>query len=161
MLNGCFRISTTFITYNKPKGKGVLPYDIFIFLFRWYEELQCKEVDEEIKRRLQAGEEVTLSNGKLLDRLLAIKMIREDIPKRASYWTRREKRNPDPTKATFIYDLIPIAESRLENIKYVTLSLFEFFFFTNLAVLPSNTFRNGNKNILVANSTLNWNIVLS
>ena len=91
------------------------------FLFRWYEELQCKEVEEEIKRRLQEGEEVTLSNGKLLDRLLTIKMIREDIPKRASYWTRREKSNPDPTKATFFYDLIPIAESRLENINYVFL----------------------------------------
>ena len=97
------------------------------FLFRWYEELQCKEVDEEIKRRLQEGEEVTLSNGKLLDRLLTIKMIREDIPKRVSYWTRREKSNPDPTKATFFCDLIPIAESRLENIKYVTLFLLEYF----------------------------------
>ena len=89
-------------------------------LNRWYEDLQCKEVDEEIKRRLEAGEQVTLNNGKLLERLLTIKMIREDIPKRTSYyWSRQEKRSPDLTKATFIHDLVPIAESRLENIKLV------------------------------------------
>ena len=73
-----------------------------------------------IKRRLQKGEDVTLNNGKLLERLLTIKMIREDIPKRTSYyWNRHEKRNPDLTKATFINDLIPITEGRLENIKFV------------------------------------------
>ena len=128
------RISITFIEH---------------FLFRWYEELQCKEVDEEIKQRLQTGEEITLSNGKLLDRLLVLKMIRENIPKRASFWTRRQKRDPDPTKATFIYDLIPIAESRLENIKYVI--LFLFLINTNLPTLPlPNAFQNENRNISAA-----------
>ena len=87
---------------------------------RWYEDLQFQEVDEEIKHRLEAGEEVTLNNGKLLERLLTIKMMQEDIPKRTSYyWNRHKKCNPDLTKATFIHDLIPIAESRLENIKYL------------------------------------------
>ncbi|KAH3792413.1 hypothetical protein DPMN_145909 [Dreissena polymorpha] len=40
----------------------------------WYDELKCTEVDEVITRRVQAGEEITLPNGKLLERLLEIKM---------------------------------------------------------------------------------------
>ncbi len=66
-----------------------------------------------------AGETVALSNGKLLERLLTLKMLREDIPKQSHYyyWGNKPKRNPDLTKATFITDLIPVAESRLENIK--------------------------------------------
>ncbi len=89
------------------------------FITRWYEDLQCKEVDEVVKQRMVAGESVTLSNGKLLERLLTIKMLREDIPKQSSYsyWGTKPKRNPDLTKATFINDLIPLAESRLEDIK--------------------------------------------
>ncbi len=79
--------------------------------------MQCPEVDEVIKNKMQAGESVSLSNGKLLERLLTIKMIREDIPKQSSWMGRNRQRNPDLSKATFIHDLIPVAEGRLENIK--------------------------------------------
>ncbi len=52
-------------------------------------------------------------------------MLREGIPKNGFtyYWDEDEQeylmqtKKLDLTKATFINDLIPIAESRLENIK--------------------------------------------
>ena len=87
---------------------------------RYYEDLQGPEVDVILDQRLEAGEKVTLNNGKLLERLLTMKMIREEIPLRPSYsWGNQEaqKRNENPTKAPFMHRLIPVAQERIDKIR--------------------------------------------
>ncbi|KAK7101600.1 uncharacterized protein [Littorina saxatilis] len=76
----------------------------------YYEDLQCKAVDDVITQRLAANEPVNLASGKLLERLLTLKMIRENIT--------RYSRNAGPTdKACFLPSLISLAEPRLTSIK--------------------------------------------
>ena len=95
-------------------------------LFRWYEDLQCQDVDDVIDERLAAGEELKLPYGKLMERLLTFKMIRENIPARARYGFKRveEKKKEEQTKAKFISRLIPLAERRLQEIRCSPLSTF-------------------------------------
>ena len=77
---------------------------------RYYEDLQCKAVDEVIERRLAAGEPVNLPSGKLLERLLTLKMIRDGIAGQPSAPT---------DKACFLPRLIQLSEPRLTSIKWV------------------------------------------
>ena len=51
--------------------------DCPIYFDRDYEDIRCEEADKVILQRVQAGEEVNLPNGKLLERLLTIKIYRE------------------------------------------------------------------------------------
>ena len=89
------------------------------YVYRWYEDLACPEVDEFLLERIGKGEEVTLANGKLLERLLTIKMMRENIPQRCGYYGRStQTRNTNPTTAQFIHKLIPIAQIRIGQIRY-------------------------------------------
>jgi hypothetical protein len=46
-----------------------------LFIFRDYEDLQCKEVDVVITARLNKGEPVTLPYGKLMERLLMLRKL--------------------------------------------------------------------------------------
>ena len=82
-------------------------------LYRYYEDLQCKAVDGVIERRLAAGEPVTLPSGKLLERLLTFKMIRDNIDSRSN----RVQGSSD--KACFLPSLIKLAEPRLTSIRCV------------------------------------------
>ncbi|XP_071114112.1 uncharacterized protein [Haliotis cracherodii] len=83
----------------------------------WYEDLQCLEVDKIITERLEAGENVNLANGKLLERLLTLKIIRENIQSTSYYSSGAPTREANPTKVSFLPKLIPLAETRLTSIK--------------------------------------------
>ena len=49
-----------------------------LYLFdRDYEDIRCEEADKVILERVKAGEQINLPNGKLLERLLTIKIYRE------------------------------------------------------------------------------------
>ncbi|XP_022103530.1 uncharacterized protein LOC110986179 [Acanthaster planci] len=74
-------------------------------LLWYYEDLACPAVDKVIEERLKAGEEVTLPYGKLMERLLIIKVMREE--KMASQ---------QQSMAQFYHLLVPIAERRLSEI---------------------------------------------
>lgn len=90
--------------------------------FRYYEYLRCAEVDKVIQRRIKAGEEITLSNGKLLERLLSLKFYR--YKKQFDEWgfeifgATENDRIVDKTKAPFLEDLLPIAQRKLKEIRY-------------------------------------------
>ena len=91
---------------------------MYYLFIRNYEDLRCDPVDEVIKRRLEAGEEVTLTNGKLLERMLTIKMLRENIPSRSRwYYGSQPERTTNPTTAMFYDLLVPIAQSRLDSMR--------------------------------------------
>ena len=97
---------------------------IFIISFtRNYEDLQCTEVDTVIEARLKKGETFELPYGKLMERLLTIKMIRENIPasRGFNFWgyNQNEADKKDPaafTKAPFLSLLVPFAEAQLEQL---------------------------------------------
>lgn len=94
-----------------------------IYLPRWYEELKCEAVDKIILSRMDAGDQVSLPNGKLLERLLVLKMYREGIDQRQSYYTYRSNadskkdRKVDESKAPFFKHLIPISQKKVDAIK--------------------------------------------
>ena len=97
----------------------IFKFHNFTFNFRWYEDLRCDEVDEFLLERINKGEPVNLPNGKLLERLLTIKMIRENVSQRSGYYGRQtQQRNKNPTTAMFIEKLIPIAQERIGQIRY-------------------------------------------
>ena len=67
-----------------------------------------------IQERLNSGERVTLNYGKLMERLLTMKIMREGVKQRYG------QRTPgDMTKAPFFQQLLPLAESLLKQIRYV------------------------------------------
>ena len=51
--------------------------NILFFFDRDYEDIRCEEADKVILERVKAGEQINLPNGKLLERLLTIKIYRE------------------------------------------------------------------------------------
>ncbi len=96
----------------------------------YYEDLQCSDVDDIISERLKNGEQITLPYGKLMERLLLLRTLRENAPGTISYrgFARGRgrggvARNVDsqPSRqsspATFYSDLLLIAEAQLEKIK--------------------------------------------
>ncbi|XP_033744996.1 uncharacterized protein LOC117330667 [Pecten maximus] len=95
----------------------------------YYEDLQCKEVDQAIQARLDAGHQVTLATGKLMERLLVLRMIREGMNLQSLDdiyfkwdWERSPdgpnvfERTPDYSKASFSQSLQLHAEKRLQHI---------------------------------------------
>ncbi len=96
----------------------------------YYEDLQCSDVDDIISERLKNGEQITLPYGKLMERLLLLRTLRENAPGTISYrgFARGRgrggvARNVDSqpstqsSPATFYSDLLLIAEAQLEKIK--------------------------------------------
>ena len=97
-----------------------------------YEDLECSFVDEVISERIRNGEEISLPYGKLMDRLLLIRTLRDDQPdipafyrnpEYASAWrghdfvSAHKKRGPQPEKSTLYTDLILVAEKKLQSIQ--------------------------------------------
>ena len=70
---------------------------------------------------MAAGELVNLPNGKLLERLLVLKMYREGIGKQSrSYYSgsdEKTERTIDETKAPFFKHLIPLSQKKVDAIK--------------------------------------------
>ncbi|XP_041350621.1 uncharacterized protein LOC121369645 [Gigantopelta aegis] len=85
-------------------------------LLWYYEDLQLLSVDSVIQQRLDAGEKIKLPNGKLLERLLTLKIIRENISA-PRYGYGEITREENPSKVCFFKDLVPIAEERLKSIQ--------------------------------------------
>jgi hypothetical protein len=101
--------------------------------FRYYEDLTCPSFDQVILERLENGEKVTLAIGKLIERLLTLKMAREGISvdPREIYFTWDWEAHPegpgetyttnkvDELKAPFLDHLIQIADNYINQIRYV------------------------------------------
>ncbi|XP_052787806.1 uncharacterized protein LOC128222742 [Mya arenaria] len=88
-------------------------------LLWWYEDLKCAAVDEIILKRVEGGEEINLPNGKLLERLLYLKMLRENISNQRCYYgsdPAPEKRTADETIAPFFKYLIPPCQKKVDAI---------------------------------------------
>jgi hypothetical protein len=101
----------------------------------YYEDLECPDVDEIVSERLRNGEQVTLPYGKLMDRLLLIRTLRDNQPDIPTFYRNYEqeygrvlgrgrgfpnvnKQHSDQSKKTALYsDLIPVAEAQLQKIK--------------------------------------------
>ncbi|ESO89374.1 hypothetical protein LOTGIDRAFT_229223 [Lottia gigantea] len=83
----------------------------------WYEDLICDEVDVIIQQRIQASEEINLPNGKLLERLLTFKIIRENLQTTRRRYGQPPAPNTEANKARFLKDLIPIGERKLTSIR--------------------------------------------
>ncbi|KAH9514771.1 hypothetical protein Btru_023606 [Bulinus truncatus] len=82
----------------------------------WYEDLRCIEVDEVLSKRLEAEENVTLPNGKLLERLLNILLLRN--PNLNNNFQKTVEYNGEPEHAVnFFTQLIDIAEPRLTSLR--------------------------------------------
>lgn len=89
------------------------------FYFRWYEALRCDNVDEVLKYRFEHGglEQLDLPYGKLMERLLTIKIIREGIKESHSWQPEKLERIKNPTIAPFFPQLLPLAQEKLLKIK--------------------------------------------
>ncbi|CAF1594874.1 unnamed protein product, partial [Didymodactylos carnosus] len=102
---------------EESKAKIALKEEKLDTLLWYYEDLQCDSVDEIIQERLTAPHDgvekiVTLPYGKLMERLLLIRMIREGLsPNPTGQLVVDEKRAP------FYSDLIKIAEEQLTKLK--------------------------------------------
>lgn len=73
----------------------------------WYEDLACPAVDEIIRQRLEKGDKLSLGYGKLMERLLMFKDVKDQNSKVAASLVDNS-----------IFSLvIPIAELRLKNFK--------------------------------------------
>jgi hypothetical protein len=87
----------------------------------YYEDLQCLPVDDIISERLRDGEQITLPYGKLMERLLLCRLLREgESTTSRSRRSRNTTSNTEvahPEKAKFYSDLLPLAQAQLEKIK--------------------------------------------
>ena len=101
----------------------------------YYEDLECPDVDEVISERIRNGEQITLPYGKLMDRLLLIRTLRDNQPDIPTFYRTHERgrgwgrgrgqgfgnvnhQHSDQSKKTMLYsDLIPSAEAQLQAIK--------------------------------------------
>ncbi|XP_060069776.1 serine/arginine repetitive matrix protein 2-like [Ylistrum balloti] len=75
----------------------------------YYEDLECRQVDEVIMQRLDTGDTSNLPIGKLMDRLLTLKHLARGF--------RSGKRTIEKYKIPFMKTLINLADSKLQNIK--------------------------------------------
>ncbi|CAF3653335.1 unnamed protein product [Rotaria socialis] len=105
------------------KAKIAAKEDKLDTILWYYEDLQCSAVDEIISERLREGEQITLPYGKLMERLLLCRMLRDGISSTAGRYGRRSEtpaasNQPlHPDKAKFYPDLLPAAQAQLEKIK--------------------------------------------
>ncbi|XP_070563497.1 uncharacterized protein [Ptychodera flava] len=86
----------------------------------YYEDLACEATDRVIMERLERGDAVSLPYGKLMERLLTLKMLRENISSRGrgggGFTTGSTATEESLKKAPFFDQLVPIAEKQLQNI---------------------------------------------
>lgn len=105
----------------------VILFTCFNF-YRYYEDLVCQSLDQVLLKRLEKGDSVTLANGKLMDRLLVLKMVREGIPSNPDNiyyewdWDKypdgpgEQSYELDETKAPFLKHLIDLADKSISEI---------------------------------------------
>ncbi|XP_066264746.1 uncharacterized protein [Branchiostoma lanceolatum] len=85
-----------------------------------YEDLACPATDKVIHDLLTSRSKVNLPYGKLMERLLTLKMMRQGSHKYQDDWsssgTSNDQEEDAPEKASFFDLLIPLAEKRLHEI---------------------------------------------
>lgn len=77
--------------------------------------MQCTTVDNIVENRLDGEEAIKLPSGKLLERLLTFKMIRENI--RARDYHEETPAQSTNDKVSFLTKLVCLAEPRLTSIR--------------------------------------------
>ncbi|CAL1539878.1 unnamed protein product [Lymnaea stagnalis] len=82
----------------------------------WYEDLSCPGTDEVISKRLAAGETISLPNGKLLERLLTILLLRNPQLARRGYDDMNYEGEPEG-ETNFFTQLMDLAEPKLTSIR--------------------------------------------
>ncbi|XP_069106344.1 uncharacterized protein [Argopecten irradians] len=102
-----------------PESKArIASYEPKLDTILWYYEdigHGCEEVDKIIKDRMNTGAECKLQLGKMMDRLLMLKMYRENIPN-TTYYGQKIERKLDESKAPFIGQLVEFGNKRLKEI---------------------------------------------
>ncbi|CAF0885028.1 unnamed protein product [Adineta steineri] len=105
------------------KAKIAAKEDKLDTILWYYEDLQCEPVDDIIVERLRNGEQITLPYGKLMERLLLCRLLREGQSTTGGRYGRRAAQTTPsatpahPEKAKFYSDLLPTAQAQLEKIK--------------------------------------------
>jgi hypothetical protein len=104
---------------NESKARIAASEEKLDTILWYYEDLACKEVDDIIQERIRDGDPITLPYGKLMERLLLFRLLRE--PDTEGSDDGADESHTDPSKtsddAKFYPDLLPIAETKLEKIK--------------------------------------------
>ena len=80
---------------------------------RYYEELVCPGIDQILKKRLDSGEKVLMSYGKLMERLSTFTEIRN----RKTGETSEGSEKTDESLLPFIKNLTEIADAQLESLR--------------------------------------------
>jgi hypothetical protein len=106
---------------DSSKAKIAAKEDKLDTILWYYEDLQCLPVDEIISERLRDGEQINLPYGKLMERLLLCRLLREgestNSRSRRGRNTTSNNELAHPEKAKFYSDLLPLAQAQLEKIK--------------------------------------------
>lgn len=108
---------------NASKGR-IAKHEPLDQVLWYYEELTCPEADTFIKQRIDNGEEINMNIGKMLERLLAVKMIREgfSLTNCEYVWDEETEtlskkiRVPNKNKATFFPLLLDKAQHLMNTI---------------------------------------------
>ncbi|CAF3867145.1 unnamed protein product [Adineta steineri] len=121
---------------NDESKARIASYEEKVDTILWYyEDLECPDVDEIISERIRNGERITLPYGKLMDRLLLIRTLRDNQPDIPTFYRNNEynrgrgrgrgrgfgnvnnQHSLQSKKSTLYSDLISVAEAQLQTIK--------------------------------------------
>ncbi|CAF1232585.1 unnamed protein product [Rotaria sp. Silwood1] len=83
----------------------------------YYEDLQCPDVDDIISERLENGEEIRLPYGKLMERLLVLRKLRDTSSETAVVGNISDQNLIQSSKNKCYSYLLSVAESQLAKIK--------------------------------------------
>ena len=96
---------------EESKEKIALQQDKLDTIIWYYEDIACKKVDDVIKARLEKGDKIELGYGKLMERLLLLKDIKE-----GNKLNHLNLKDSDSSESLFSL-LISKAEDQLKNFK--------------------------------------------
>ncbi|CAF3735633.1 unnamed protein product, partial [Rotaria sordida] len=82
----------------------------------YYEDLQCPDVDDIIYERLENGEEISLPYGKLMERLLILRKLRDTPSETAAVGNVQDENLVQSSKNKCYSYLLSVAESQLAKI---------------------------------------------
>ncbi|CAF3362913.1 unnamed protein product [Rotaria socialis] len=83
----------------------------------YYEDLQCPDVDDIISERLENGEEISLPYGKLMERLLVLRKLRDTPSETAAVGNVQDQNSVQSSKNKCYSYLLSVAEGQLAKIK--------------------------------------------
>ncbi|CAF1078048.1 unnamed protein product [Rotaria sp. Silwood1] len=83
----------------------------------YYEDLQCPDVDDVISERLENGEEISLPYGKLMERLLLLRKLRDTPSETAAVDNIQDQNSVQSSKNKCYSYLLSVAEGQLAKIK--------------------------------------------